>query len=117
MPIELSKIGDKIPETQNKILSFIGSNYINPELKLEDVAGEIGISQDQVAELLRKHCGFTFRQYLNQVRLEEAKRLIRNSNLQIAEIAFNVGYNNIQHFNRVFKEYTSFTPTGFRELK
>lgn len=117
MPIELSAIGNTIPETQNRILTYIGNNFVNSELKLQDVAHEIGISQDDVSELLKQHCKLSFRQYLNQVRLEEAKHLIRNTNLQIAEIAYKVGYNNIQHFNRVFKDYTSFTPTVFRDFK
>lgn len=117
MPIELSSIGNKIPETIASILEYIGSEYKNSDLRVYDAAKAVGISQDQVSELIRKHSNLTFRQYLNKVRLEEAKRLIRNTQLQISEIAYEVGYNNIQHFNRVFKEYTSFTPKEFRELK
>lgn len=117
MPIESSKIGNKIPETQAEILAFIGNNYKNSDLKLYDVAKATKVSQDNVSELIRKHSNLTFRQYLNKVRLEEAKRLIRSTDWQISQIAFEVGYNNIQHFNRVFKDYTSFTPKEFRELK
>lgn len=117
MPIELSNIGNRIPETQNQILAYIGKNYSNSELKISHIAHEVAISQDHVAELIRKHSGLTFRQYLNQVRLEEAKHLLRNSEYQIAEIAYKIGYNSVQHFNRMFKEYTSFTPTSFRNLK
>lgn len=117
MPIETSKIGNRIPETQADILSYIGENYKNSELKLYDVAQHVKISQDNVSELIRKHTNLTFRQYLNQVRLEEAKRLVRSTKLQIVEIAYEVGYNNVQHFNRVFKNYTSFTPKEFREFK
>ncbi len=47
--------------------------------------------------------------------MEEAKRLLKETNQQISSIAFMVGYNNVQHFNRVFKEYTGIPPTLFRE--
>ncbi len=117
LPIESSNIGNKIPEMQAKVLTYIANNYKNADLKLYDISSDVGISQDNVSELIRKHCDLTVRQYLNKVRLEEAKRLIRATDLQIAEIAYEVGYNNVQHFNRVFKEYTSFTPKEFRELK
>lgn len=117
MPIELSKLKDKIPETKEKILNFIGTNFHNPDLNIQIVSDETGISKDHISELIKKHADLSFRQYLNQVRLEEAKNLLRNSDLQISEIAYQIGYNNIQHFNRVFKEYTSFSPKAFRDLK
>jgi AraC-like DNA-binding protein len=115
LPIEMSEIKNKVPQTQESILEFIGKNYYNPELKLSDVASHIGISEDMASDILKKYCDKSFRQYLNQVRMEDAKRLLRESDLQISEIAFKVGYNNIQHFNRVFKEYTNLTPKAFRE--
>lgn len=116
MPIEMTKFKEKIPETQSKILEYIGSHYHEPNLRLSDIANEIGISEEMTSELLKNHSNLTFRQYLNQVRLEEAKRLLKVSSLQISEIAFKVGYNNIQHFNRVFKEYTDLQPKNYREM-
>lgn len=117
MPIEPGKIENKLPDLEQKILTYIGSNFHNSELKLIDVSYEIGILQGQVSDIIKKHSGYTFRQYLNQVRMEEAKRLLRNSDLQIAEVAFKVGYNNVQHFNRVFKDYTSNTPKAFKDAR
>jgi AraC-like DNA-binding protein len=115
MPIEMTKFKEKIPETQSKILEYIGANYQNPNLRLSDVATESGISEEMTSELLKQHSDLSFRQYLNQIRMEEAKRLLKVSSLQISEIAFKVGYNNVQHFNRVFKEYTDLQPKNFRE--
>jgi AraC-like DNA-binding protein len=114
LPIDLTKVENKLPEAQSKILTFIATNYHNPDLKIYDVAKDNGISEEVVKELIKKYCNKTFRQYLNQIRIEEAKRLLNESNLQIAEIAFKVGYNNIQHFNRVFKEHTGDSPKSFR---
>jgi len=115
MPIEITKFKEKIPDAQAKILEYIGTQYQNPNLKLGDVAKEICLSEDMTSELLKKHTNLTFRQYLNQIRMEEAKRLLKVSSLQISEIAFKVGYNNIQHFNRVFKEFSNDSPKKYRE--
>jgi AraC-like DNA-binding protein len=115
VPIETTKINNKIPQNQADILAFIGKNYSNPDLKLYDVASHVGISEEMTSDLLRKYCDKNFRQYLNQIRMEEAKRLLKESDLQISEIAFKIGYNNIQHFNRVFKEYTNQSPKIYRE--
>lgn len=115
MPIEKINVNDKTPKQQTEILTYIGSNFTNPDLKLNDVAQHLGISQDTVSDILKRYCNKSFRQYLNHIRMEEAKRLLKESNLQISEIAFKVGYNNIQHFNRVFKEFTEESPKNFRE--
>jgi len=116
MPIEMTQVNEKVPKLQADILAYIGLHYPNPDLKLIDVAKNVGLSEDVTSDLLRKYSKKNFRQYLNQIRMEEAKRLLKESSLQIAEIAFKVGYNNIQHFNRVFKEYTDESPKSYREL-
>ena len=115
MPIEMTKMSGKMPKYQAEILTYIGSNYQNPDLRLHDVSMHIGLSEDATSDVLKKYSQKTFRQYLNHIRMEEAKRLLKETNLQIAEIAFKVGYNNIQHFNRVFKEYTDSSPKNFRD--
>jgi len=115
MPIEMTEVNEKVPKSQAEILAFIGSNYQNPDLRLLDVANHASLSEDATSNLLRQYCQKNFRQYLNQLRMEEAKRLLIETKLQIAEIAFKVGYNNIQHFNRVFKEYTDESPKNYRE--
>lgn len=115
LPIELTQISDKVPRLQADILTYIGANYANPDLKLADVSAHVGLAQDTTSEILKKYCNKNFRQYLNQIRMEEAKRLLKETTLQIAEIGYKVGYNNIQHFNRVFKEYTNESPSSFRE--
>ncbi len=114
-PNEQPETKTEIPETPARIISFIGQNYSNPELKLHDIASHAGTSEDMASELLKKYTNKSFRQYLNQIRMEEAQRLLKESDLQISEIAFKVGYNNIQHFNRVFKEYTNLSPKAYRE--
>jgi len=115
MPIEATKFVDQNKILLSKIEAFIIANYSNPDLLLKDLANNIAQSEDKTSEVLKQFYNIGFRQYLNQMRMEEAKRLLKESNLQIAEIAFKVGYNNIQHFNRVFKEYTDDSPKSFRE--
>lgn len=115
MPIEMLKVPQNNNEPLNKVLNYIGLHYMHAELKIKDVAQDVGISEAQVSELLKQYCSLGFKQYLNQVRLHEAKRLLKESDLQISEIAFKVGYNNISHFNRIFKELVGEAPSSFKE--
>lgn len=115
MRVEKTDIVNASEELTQRLLDYIGHNYHNPEIKLGDVAVELGITEDKALDLLKSTVDMTFRSYLNGLRIEEAKRLLQDSEYQISEIAFKVGYNNVQHFNRVFKEITGDTPRGFRE--
>lgn len=115
VPIEATKVNNHTVDHQSLILAFIGSNYNNADLKIKDVAVHVGVSEGQVSEILKNYCKMGFKQYLNQVRLEEAKRLLKHSDLQVSEIAFKVGYNNVTHFNRTFKEVEQISPSLFRD--
>lgn len=114
MPIKEIEAREKIQTKTADILAFIGENYPNPDLKINDVAKHFHLTEIEASNLIKEYCDKSFRQYLNQIRMEEAKRLLKETDQQISSIAFGVGYNNIQHFNRVFKEYAGVPPTLFR---
>lgn len=100
---------------KGEILTFIGKNYPNPELKLADIAKALSMTEDKTSEEIRVATGKSFKAYLNTIRIEESKRLLKETSMQISEIAFSVGYNNVQHFNRVFKESVGVAPGAFRD--
>lgn len=102
-------------DLKDEILTFIGKNYPNPELKLADVAKALSMAEDRTSEEIRIATGKSFKAYLNTIRIEESKRLLKNTAMHISEIAFSVGYNNVQHFNRVFKESVGVAPGTFRD--
>ena len=102
-------------EQLQRLVDFIGGSYQSPELSVEVVGRETGISVPRISALLQQKYRMNFKQYLNDVRIAESKRLLRETDRTIAEIAFAVGYNSIPHFNRVFRQHTETTPTDFRE--
>ncbi len=109
----------EIEEEQNndlqRITEYIASNYANPEFSVEQLAKGAGVSTSKIPTLLKKQYSMNFKQYLNTVRITEAKRLLLESDHQIVTIAHSVGYNNIPHFNRTFKQLTELSPKKFRE--
>jgi AraC-like DNA-binding protein len=113
-PVEKIETEDRKQKGLNDLMNFIGCNFGNANLKLADVATYAGMSENAVSETLRIGTGKNFRQYLNFVRMNEAARLLKQSELQIAEIATAVGYNNTQNFNRIFKEFFEVSPKQYR---
>jgi YesN/AraC family two-component response regulator len=59
--------------------------------------------KEPISKVLTLHFSTTFKEYLYYLRISEAKELLKNSNLNVSEIAYSVGYKNVTHFNRVFK--------------
>jgi len=115
MPIRNVDIDTSNHKEIEKIKLFIGENYMNPELKIIDIAENIGVTQKQLSKLFVKELNISIKEYINTIRIEEAKRLLHNKEIQIAEIAFQIGYNNVQHFNRIFKDKVNKTPKEYRQ--
>jgi len=99
--------------TQN-ILEFIQNKIKNPELSLADIAEHFFISQGHVSRVLKHNAGRAYKEYVDNVRIKEAKRLLRESHLPIDAISGEVGCANPRTFIRLFKKYTGITPSEYR---
>lgn len=121
LPIYIPIKQQEVEENQNnlleKIKNYISKNYHNPELRVRHVAKEIGASENKVGAVLKENTAMTFSEYLNLVRIEESKRLLKETGLPVSDISFKVGYEYPQNFNRVFKKVTGSTPKDFRANK
>lgn len=107
---------DQTHEKISEVASFINSHY-NDELSLNKVAAHFSYSPTYLSKAFKKVTGFKFVEYKNHVRIKEASKLLQNSRLNITEIALQVGYNNLTHFGRIFKEITGYSPLEYRKMK
>lgn len=110
-------IPDSGSDPGSRILEYIAAHFTDPELDLASVAHGAGVAKNRVTEEVRKQLNTTFKGYLNDLRLHEAARLLEESSRQITEIALAVGFNNVSHFNRLFKEKFRMSPREYRSLK
>ena len=84
------------------------------DISLGDVAKAVNTSSFYFCKLFKKGTGINFTDYLSRVRIEKSKNLLLNPNLRISEIAFEVGFQSLTHFNRVFKRILGQSPTEYR---
>ena len=84
------------------------------DLSLGEVAKAVHTSLFYFCKLFRKSTGVNFTEYVSRVRVEKAKNLLLNPNLRVSEIAYEVGFQSLTHFNRVFKKTVGESPTEFR---
>jgi len=84
------------------------------KLSLKQVAKAVNISTFFFCKLFKKVTGINYTDYLSRVRIEKSKNLLLNPNLRVSEIAFEVGFQSLTHFNRVFKRILGQSPTQYR---
>lgn len=94
-------------------LVYIEHNY-RDRLKLADVADNVYVSQWHLSKLLNRFTGQNFSEILNNVRMEEAKKLLENPSLRIGDIAEEVGFLDMAHFSRVFKKQVGVSANEYR---
>jgi AraC-like DNA-binding protein len=83
-------------------------------LRLGHVAKSVNTSTFYFCKMFKKATGINFTDYLSRVRIEKSKNLLLNPNLRVSEIAFEVGFQSLTHFNRVFKKILGQSPTEYR---
>ncbi|GAB6173502.1 hypothetical protein JCM15765_29800 [Paradesulfitobacterium aromaticivorans] len=108
-------------KTSNKdlvenILTYIDRNISKKNISLEELSQHFHFSTCYISRVIKKETGLTFSEHLNQIRLTEAKILLRNSAININQIATLVGYNEVPHFNRMFKKSVGISPSKYRRL-
>lgn len=114
-PRQELNIGNVSDEEKQKVLQYMATSYSNSELALELAQKELGLSENKISAAVKDASGMSFKRYLNHIRMEETKRLLLQTDRQVMDIAFKVGYANISHFNRVFKEAEGCSPNEYRK--
>jgi YesN/AraC family two-component response regulator len=84
---------------------------------MKQVSDNTGINQRRIASSIQQSFGCNFKTYVNKLRINESKRLLLESEMNMGEIAFKVGFSNQTHFNRVFKNLEGISPSEFIENK
>lgn len=84
------------------------------DISLGQVARAVNTSTFYFCKMFKKYTGINFTDYLSRVRIEKSKNLLLNPNLRVSEIAFEVGFQSLTHFNRVFKKILGQSPTEYR---
>ena len=97
-----------------KARRFIMDNYANPELTLGSTAAYVGLNEKYFSSCFTKEIGNTFSNFLTEIRIENARELLRTTDLKMYEISESVGYNSVEHFNRMFKKVCGVSPGVYK---
>lgn len=99
---------------RQEVQSALKERFAEPGLQLESFSSQLKMPARLVASLLKEATGLNFKPALNELRLAEAARLLRDSDAAVAEIGYAVGFQNPSHFGRAFRERYGASPSGWR---
>ncbi len=113
---------NKLPQIQHNeegqderltaMLNYIQNNY--QTVTLESVAEQFHLSEPYVSKYIKDKSGKTFGEHVAHIRMKRAKTLLKNGNMTVENIAYAIGYQNVEHFNRTFKKSFDMTPIQYR---
>ena len=103
----------EMPETPSTIKRFVDENY-HRNIKVEEIGKKIGINQNTIRKAFKAQYNITVSDYIAELRMLKAKKLIINKELMIKEIAIECGYEYVQNFTRAFKKKFGISPEKLR---
>lgn len=98
-----------------KIHKYLMNNYMN-EIDLEILANLVSMSKGSLCRFFKQKMGVTIIEYLNRIKIEFACKLLMDFDLSILEVCFDSGFNNLSHFNKMFKNINGVTPSEYRKM-
>lgn len=106
--------GRTTKSTMERVVQYIQSNY-NQELRLEMLANIFGYNSAYLGKVFHQYMGDNFNNYLDRIRITEAKRLLAMNEYKVYEVAEMVGYTNINYFHNKFKKYVGVSPLNYKK--
>ncbi|NLU25717.1 MAG: response regulator [Hungateiclostridium thermocellum] len=107
-------IDNNYSEYTKKVIEFVNKNY-KKDISLSDAAEHIGVSSSYLSKIFKEDYGKGFVEFLNMIRIQNAKTLLENGMISLKDIAYEVGFNNYHYFFRVFKNIVGVTPEKYRK--
>ncbi|MCR8849485.1 response regulator [Rossellomorea sp. SC111] len=98
------------------IEEYLQQHY-QEDINLQDIADRFYLSREYISRKFKQDYGATITDYVTNIRMEKAKKLLENPYLKIYEVAYGVGYGNEKYFSKVFKKHAGLTPNEYRHAQ
>lgn len=114
LALTLSNIQETDLNIIQKILSYCSEHY-KEDISVKSVSAALYVSESAITKIFSTKLGYSFREYINILRISEAKSLLKHSNKRIIDIMYECGFQNQSSFNRVFYNDCGLTPKEYRD--
>lgn len=114
LSLELFQKGGDLPKPILRACQLIRERFRDDPAQ-EEIARAVGLSTSHFSRLFHRRTGLRYKEYVNEVRLQETRRALRETDHAVTRIAFDAGYRSISQFNRQFKSHYAVTPRDYRK--
>lgn len=122
LTVAVNKIEEIIKRSQQfqderiiEILNYIQTNYLS--VTLDDLSEKFYLTKPYLSKYIKEKTGATFGETVKKIRMKKAKGLLKNGTMTVEKVALAVGYQNVEHFNRLFKKAYNMTPVQYRNQR
>lgn len=110
-----SHISVQTDSLTDKVIQFLKQNH-HQHITSEDICKQFYCSRSFMSTQFNKATGKSIREYINELRIADAKRLLKETALTVSEIAFLIGYDSSNYFSEIFKKHVGLSPLKYRKL-
>ncbi|MCH8475897.1 MAG: helix-turn-helix domain-containing protein [Opitutales bacterium] len=114
LSLELFVQGQDLPVSIRRACEYIRHHYVHDPV-LEEVAGEVGLSPSHFSRVFHNKTGLRFKEYVNEVRLQKVRELLRDTDERITDLVEATGFRSISQFNRQFRAHYGISPRDYRK--
>lgn len=111
--VEKIEVKGNDEELMERIMKVVNENMGDSDFNVEKMCDEVGVSRTQLHRKLKEMTGVPTSEFLRNIRLNEAARLIREGKINITQVSYMVGFANNSHFSTAFKKYFGMSPTEY----
>ncbi|MFC0184179.1 AraC family transcriptional regulator [Pseudarcicella hirudinis] len=104
----------KDAERVNRVFEYVMKNFRN-EIRLDEAADLVAMSETSFSRYFKSRTNKSFSDFVSQIRIAHACKLLIDCKMTVSEIAFESGFNNLSNFNRQFKEQMNITPSSYQK--
>ena len=101
----------------DRVMKVINDNLSDSDFTVDMITKEVGISRAQLHRKMKEMTGLSISDFIRNIRLEQAVRLLKEQKVNVTQVAYTVGFSNLAHFSTVFKRQFGVSPTDFIEQK
>jgi AraC-like DNA-binding protein len=98
-----------------RIMKSVNKNLSNSDFNVDMLTQEVGISRAQLHRKMKELTGISTSEFIRNIRLEQAARLLREQKVNVTQVAYTVGFSNLAHFSTIFRKHFGISPSEYAE--
>ena len=113
--VEVREVKGNDEVLMERIMKAVNKNLSNSDFNVDMLTQEVGISRAQLHRKMKEMTGISTSEFIRNIRLEQAARLLKEQKINVTQVAYTVGFSNLAHFSTIFRKHFGLAPTEYAE--